>query len=361
MHISKLKLALTAVVGVSAMMTLAACAPGSSTANAVDAGADTSKVAELRLGYFANITHAPALIGVKEGLFQKALGDTKVTTSVFNAGPAVIEALSAGALDAAYIGPSPAINSYVKSAGQSLVVVAGATNGGAQLVVKPEITSVDQLKGKTIATPQLGNTQDVALRSFLADKGFKTDVSGGGDVKITPTDNAQTLTLFQQGQLDGAWLPEPWASRLVVDAGAKVLVDEASLWPNGSFPTTELVVSKKFFDAHPATVKKLLQGHLDALDAIANDPAHAAEDINAQLKVDAGKPLSPAVLERALKNVQFSADPNAATYADLLKHAVAAGTAKTGKLDGIFNLQLVNELLKARGGKPVLAGGLGTE
>ena len=169
-------------------------------------------------------------MGVKQGILARNLGNTKLSTETFNAGPAAIEALNAGAIDATYIGPNPAINSFVKSGGESVSIIAGAASGGAQLVVKPEIASAADLKGKTLATPQLGGTQDVALRAWLAKQGYKTSTDGSGDVAINPTENAQTLKLFQDGKLDGAWLPEPWASRLVLQAGAKVLVDEKDLW-----------------------------------------------------------------------------------------------------------------------------------
>ena len=186
------------------------------------AAADQGPAAELRLGYFGNVTHAPALVGVNKGFVAKELGQTKLSTQVFNAGPAAIEALNAGAIDATYIGPNPAINSYVKSNGQSISIIAGATAGGAQLVVKPGINSAADLKGKTLASPQLGGTQDVALRAWLGKQGFKTSTDGSGDVAINPTENAQTLKLFQDGKLDGAWLPEHWASRLVLQAGKKI-------------------------------------------------------------------------------------------------------------------------------------------
>ena len=235
------------------------------------AAAAAAPAAELKLGYFGNVTHAPALVGVKEGFIAKSLGETKLSTQVFNAGPAAIEALNAGAIDATYIGPNPAINSFVKSQGESVSIIAGAAAGGAQLVVKPEIAAAADLKGKTLSTPQLGGTQDVALRAWLAAQGYKTNTDGSGDVAINPTENAQTLKLFQDGKLDGAWLPEPWASRLVLQAGAKVLVDEKDLWDGsltgkpGEFPTTILIVNKKFAADHPDTVKALLKGHAESV------------------------------------------------------------------------------------------------
>lgn len=336
------------------MAMLAGCASGQA-ASAADKG-DT-----LRLGYFATVTHAPALVGVSEGLIQKELGSTKLQTEVFNAGPAAVEALSAGAIDATYIGPNPAINTFIKSGGASARVIAGATSGGASLVVRDGITSAADLKGKTLATPQLGNTQDVALRTWLGSKGLKTSVSGGGDVNITPTENAQTLTLFKNGQLDGAWVPEPWASRLVVEAGAHVLQDERDLWPDGTFPTTVLLVSTDFADKHPDAVKKLLAGHLDSLDWITAHPTELPGVVNAALKKATGKALADDVLARSLSAVSFSADPNAAAFATLVRNGVAAGTQTKGSIEGLFDLTALNTALNARNESAVDDGGLGAK
>lgn len=325
------------------------------------AGNAPEEVTELRLGYFANVTHAPALVGLQEGLIEDALGEVDVTTSVFNAGPAAIEALSAGAIDATYIGPNPSINTFIQSGGESAHIVAGAATGGAALVVRDGIDSAADLAGETIATPQLGNTQDVALRSWLADEGFETDTSGGGDVNVTPTENAQALTLFQQGELDGAWLPEPWVSRLILDAGAHVLVDEADLWPDGAFPTTVLLVRAEFLEEHPEVVKKLLRGHVDAVRWIEEHPDETAGVINDALEAETGKRLDDAVIARALEHVTFSVDPHADTFETLVADGLAAGTQKDGSIDGLFDLRLLNGLLTDTGGRPVSAAGLGED
>ncbi|TAL43623.1 MAG: ABC transporter substrate-binding protein [Salinibacterium sp.] len=317
--------------------------------------------AELHLGYFANVTHAPALVGIEKGFFQDALGDTKLKTSVFNAGPATIEALSAGAIDAAYIGPSPAINTYIKSGGASAVIVSGATSGGAALVVRDGINSPSDLPGTTLATPQLGNTQDIALRAWLADQGYTTSTTGGGDVTISPTDNADTLSLFQDGKLDGAWLPEPWVSRLVLEGHAHVLVNEASLWPKSKFPTTVLLVNKDFLAAHPDTVKALVQGNVDAVDWLNDNPADAGTVINKRITADTGKGLSNDVIARALENVQFSVDPQAAAFPVLVKHAAAVDLGTDGSIDGLFDLRFLNEILSASGAHPISTHGLGKE
>ena len=351
-----------AVLG--AGVAVATTAANSSAPDAASAAAATSPAAELKLGYFGNITHATALVGVQKGFIAKELGSTKLSTQVFNAGPAAIEALNAGAIDATYIGPNPAINSFVKSKGESISIIAGAASGGAQLVVKPEIKTAADLKGKTLASPQLGGTQDVALRAWLGKQGYKTTPDGGGDVAINPTENAQTLKLFQNGKLDGAWLPEPWASRLVLQAGAKVLVDEKDLWDGsltgkpGEFPTTILIVNKKFAAEHPQTVQALLKGHVQAVKWLNDTPsAEKATEVNAALKEAAGKALSQDVIDRSLKNIVFTVDPLAGAFKKLLQDGVDAGTTKQADINGIFDLAKLNAVT----GEKTSAAGLGKE
>ena len=329
-----------------------------------DAAPSGNPATELKLGYFGNVTHAPALVGVSKSFIAGELGNTKLSTQVFNAGPAAIEALNAGAIDATYIGPNPAINSFVKSQGQSVNIIAGAAAGGAQLVVRPEINSAADLKGRTLASPQLGGTQDVALRAWLSSQGYKTNVDGSGDVAINPTENAQTLKLFQDGKLDGAWLPEPWASRLVLTAGAKVLVDEKDLWDGslsgkpGEFPTTILIVNQKFAADHPDTVKALLKGHVKSVEWLNSAPAaEKATVINAALKEAAGAELKADVIDRSLKNIVFTVDPLAGTYQKLLADGVTAGTTKQADITGIFDLRALNSVSNGK----TSAAGLGKE
>ena len=362
-----LGVAVVVLLAVVAALTTANANSASSQPSQAAAAQAGTPAAQLKLGYFANVTHAPALIGVQQGLIAqtlKAAGTNSLTTQVFNAGPAAIEALNAGAIDAAYLGPNPAINSFVQSHGESVSVIAGAAAGGAQLVVKPGIASAAQLKGATLASPQLGGTQDVALRAWLAKQGLKTAPNGGGDVTINPTDNAQTLKLFQSGKLDGAWLPEPWASRLVLEAGAHVLVDEKSLWDGsqtgkpGLFPTTILVVSKKFAAEHPQTVEALLKGNVAAVDWLnhAND-AEKARAVNAALKA-AGQELPADVIARALGNITFTIDPLAGAYPKLLQDGVSAGVTKSADLNGLFDLRTLN---RVSGHARVSAAGLGQD
>lgn len=309
--------------------------------------------ATLRLGFFANLTHAAALVGTGNGYFERELSasGTTLDSSIFGAGPAAVEALNAGAIDAAYMGPNPAIAAYASSGGQGVRVLAGAAAGGAQLVVRPGLSNAAALRGKTLATPQLGGTQDVALRTWLTSQGLTSD-PGGGDVGITPTPNAQTLELFRSGAIDGAWLPEPWSSRLVLEAGARVLVDEADLWDGtetgvpGLFPTTVVAVSPDFAARHPQTVDALLRGHLAALAWI-NDspPAEVIDALNARLDETAGATLAPNVIERAMTKLTFTSDPLAGAYPRLLANAVDAGLAKPASFDGLVD---TSALVRAR-------------
>jgi len=343
--------------GSSTASAAAAGSAGSSGSAAPAAGADT-----IKLGYFPNVTHASAVLGVKDGTFQEALGDTKLETSTFNAGPAAIEALLSGAIDATFIGPNPAINAYAKSNGDAIRIVAGATNNGAALVVKPEINGPADLKGKTLASPQLGGTQDVALRKWLLDNGLKTQTTGGADVDVVNQENAQTLDLFKQGEIDGAWLPEPWASRLVLEAGGKTLVDEKTLWPDERFQTTILISSRQFLEDHPETINALIKGEVAETEAIEADPAKAQTELNAAIGELTGKPLADTTIQAAFANIQPTWDPLAGTLDDLAANGVEAGTlASAPDLNGIYDLRELNKVLVAAGKPPVSAADLGQE
>jgi NitT/TauT family transport system substrate-binding protein len=338
--IRALALAATALLSATA---LAACGGDD------DAASASGEAPALRLGYFPNITHAPALIGVKNGLYQQALGSTKLEPKTFNAGPAAIEALFSGAVDATYIGPNPAINGWATSKGTALKIIAGSTSGGAGLVVKAGINTPADLKGKKIATPQLGNTQDVALRAWLKANGLNADQQGGGDVSVLPQDNATALQAFAQGAIDGAWVPEPNLSRMVLESKGKVLVDEKTLWPNGQFVTTHLIVKQDFLKKYPETVKKLLQGHIAAEKVISTDSAGAQKAANEQLAALSGKPLKDDVLASAFKNLTFTNDPIASSLYTSAQHAQDVGLLKPVDLKGIYDLGPLNALLKADG------------
>jgi NitT/TauT family transport system substrate-binding protein len=336
-------LSLLALVGLVAVA--AACGGG----DGATAAGDTGEVT-LRLGMFPNVTHAPGLVGVEDGLFDEALDDrVELEVSYFNAGPEAVTALLSGALDISYIGPNPAINAFAQSNGDAVRIIAGATSGGAALVVKPDIDDVQDLTGRKVATPQLGNTQDVALRAHLRAKGLDTDASGGGDVSIVPQANADTLNAFKANQIAGAWLPEPWVTRLVQEGGGKVLVDEKDLWPGGDFVTTHVVVRTDFLEDHPDVVEQFLEGHLAALAAIDADGAAARASVNAQIAAVTQKPLPDQVIDAAWRNLRFTADPIASSLERSKDDAVEVGLLKEVDLDGIYALDLLNGLLVGAG------------
>jgi NitT/TauT family transport system substrate-binding protein len=344
-------------------LVLAAAACGGGSGDSANAAAGSGGTAsELRLGYFANLTHAAALIGVNEGYIENELGSTKLTTQVFNAGPDEVEALFAGAIDAAYIGPSPTINAYGQSNGDAIRIIAGAASGGAQLVVKDGIDSAQDLKGKTLASPQLGNTQDVALRTWLTSQGLKNSVQGGGDVTVAPTPNSDVAAAFDNGDIAGAWLPEPYASVLVLQHGAHVLVNEKDLWPGGQFVTTHLIVRTEFLQKYPDTVAALLRAHAKSVELAEKDPAAAKKAVNAGLAAAGGKSIDTKVLDRAWGELTVTADPIASALEKSAENAVTAGTApKQVDLNGIYDLRALNTILKSQGRDTVSAGGLGEQ
>jgi NitT/TauT family transport system substrate-binding protein len=313
-------------------------------------GADGAEPNALRLGYFPNVTHAPALVGMEQGILADALGsDVDLQPQAFNAGPEVVEAIFNGALDASYIGPNPAINAFSRSNGEAIRIVAGTTSGGAALVVREGITSPDQLAGTVLATPQLGNTQDVALRAWLLEQGYETDLEGGGDVSISPQANGQALEAFVAGEIDGAWVPEPWATRMVEEGGGQVLVDEAELWPDGAFVTTHLIVATEFLEEYPDVVKRLIEGHVAAVAFTNDDPEAAQEIVASAIEELSGSELSPDILAAAWENLEFTVDPIADSLSTSAQHAADLGLLDDADLEGIYDLAALNEVLREAG------------
>ena len=347
-----------------ALLVSAACSSDSKTSTASGSSASsstqsgpttTSAPTTIRLGYFPNVTHAPAIVGVEKGFFAKALGANTLETKTFNAGPEATEALLAGAIDATFIGPNPAINAYQKSGGEAIRIVAGSTSGGASLVVANTINSAADLKGKSIASPQLGNTQDVALRAWLKSQGLSADTSGGGDVSIKPQANGDTLDQFKQGLIAGAWVPEPWATRMVQEGGGKVLVDEKTLWPGGKFVTTHLIVATAFLDKHPDVVKELIKGEADAIDYLSTNATEAQTVVNDAITKITGKGLKPEVITASFKNLTFTLDPIASSLSKSATDAKDVGLLDSTDIKDIYSLNLLNEVLKDAG-KPAVTG-----
>ncbi|MCX5268186.1 aliphatic sulfonate ABC transporter substrate-binding protein [Streptomyces sp. NBC_00199] len=350
------------------LLALAACGYGSQAKDGnaneqVAAGAQKiDGLDSVRIGYFGNLTHATALVGREQGILQKALGATKASYATFNAGPSEIEALNAGSLDIGWIGPSPAINGYAKSHGKSLRIVGGSASGGVKLVVNPDkIASLEDVKGKRIATPQLGNTQDVAFLNWIAKQGWKVDAqSGKGDVTVVRSDNKVTPDAFRSGSVDGAWVPEPTASKLLAEGG-KVLLDEASLWPDRKFVITNVIVSQKFLEQHPKVVEAVLKGSVETNRWIGANPAKAKASANRQLATDSGKALPADVLDPAWRSIRFTDDPLAATLGAEAAHAVDAGLLEKPDLEGIYDLTILNKVLEAEGESAVDDAGLGVD
>ena len=287
----------------------------------------------LRLGYFPNVTHGQALVGVDDGTFARALGG-RVDPKLFNAGPAAMEALLVGDLDASYVGAGPAVIAWFRSEG-GLRVVAGAVSGGAVLVVR-DARSAEDLVGKRVGSPQLGNTQDVALRTWLHAHGL-SDRGGERGVEVTPLSNADNLAMFRRGELAGAWVPEPWGARLVAEAGGRILVDERSLWEGGRFPTTVLVVSRRVLERRPADVEALLRAHLELTLRWQRDPEAFGRLANEAYGRRPGKPLPPAVLRDALSRLEPLTDPMAPQLSRLARDAQALGFAPRGDAAGLVD------------------------
>jgi NitT/TauT family transport system substrate-binding protein len=338
--------------GAAAITALAAGCSSSAASSGSGSGSGSGSASHitLRLGFLANITHASALVGLNKGFFTKDLGpNVTLKTQVFSSGTEETTAILAGQLDAAYVGPNPAINAWQKSSGKAIKIISGAASGGASLVVKPSITSVTQLKGQSLATPSLGNTQDVALRYYLKQHGLTATQTGGGDVSIKPIKpNSDAVLEFKSGQIDGGWEPAPYDYEMVQDGG-KTLVNEASLWPGGKFVTTNLVVTQSFLKAHPSAVNGLLKGQVQANGYINKDRSAAESAANAELTSLLGKGLKPSVLAASFKEITFTNDPIASSLATDAKHAEAVGLLQPVSLSGIYDLGPLNAQLKAVG------------
>jgi NitT/TauT family transport system substrate-binding protein len=351
---------------------IAACGPNTGASTAPTSGSSAAATAapsgstgglpgplqdavKVRFGIFPNITHAPGLLALADnGTLKELLPNATIEITPFNSGTPAVEAMFSDAIDITFIGPNPAINAFAQSDGAAVRIVSGSTSGGAFLVVRPEITSAEGLRGKKIASPSLGNTQDVALRAWLKSNGLATDSAGGGDVSVVPQENAQTLDTFIAGTIDGAWVPEPWATRLITEGGAKVLVDERDLWPDGKYVTTHLMVATKFHDANPEVVKRILLATIQAVDEVNDDAATAQATVNAEIEKFTTKAIGEDLLKAAWANLTFTVDPIASS---LQKSAADAQSLELledpGDLAGLYDLRLLNEILAALDREPV--------
>ncbi len=338
----------SSVTSVSTVTTTASTTTSSTTSSSSNA---TNSINVVTIGYFANLNHAPAILGLSDGDFQSYLGpSTTIKTYLFTSGPPEMTALLAGQLDMAYVGPDPAVSAFVQSNGTALKIVAGVSNGGAVFVVSDNsnITSVADFAGKTFAAPQLGNTQDVALRSYL----LRNHYAVGVNVSVVDTSNANILTLMTQGKIQGAWVPEPTASELIYEAHCHVFLDESKLWPGGNFSTAELVVSTSFLNAHPDVVKKIIEADVNDTLWIDSHLSQAAPLIDNRIaNLTSTKPTNSTIFDNATQYLTFTYDPLEASVTQQAQNAYELGFLGTTapNLNGLFDLTLLNEVLQQDG------------
>jgi NitT/TauT family transport system substrate-binding protein len=336
------------ILAVAIAMTLATA----SIPTPVFSQAENGQSKTLRIGYFPNINHAQAVIGLGRGDFQKALGDNvEVKTQIFNAGPAAIEALFANQIDVTYIGPNPAINGYVQSNGEALRIISGAASGGAVFVVRNDsgINSPQDLANKKFSSPQLGNTQDVALRKYLLDNGYKTK-ENGGNVEVIPAKNADIVSLMIKKDIDGAWIPEPWGAKLIKEANSKVLVDERELWPDGQFVTAHIIARTDYIEKNPDVIKNLLGAHIDETNWINSNKTAAIEAFNVELDKLTGQTIPQDEFREGISRIKLTYDPIKESLFKSANDAFDIGfLGKTRPdLSGIYDMKILNEVLKER-------------
>ena len=311
----------------------------------------------IRVGAYPNITHAQAMVGKANGWFQKAMGPgVRIDWKTFNAGPSAIEALFAGAIDMAYVGPNPTISGFVRSSGEALRVVAGSASGGAALVVRQDagINKPEDFHGKRVASPQLGNTQDVALRAWLLAHGMKP-LDKGGDVQVLPMANPDQLTLFVKKQLDAAWAPEPWATRLLHEGNGRLFLDERDLWPNRQFVITNLIVSTQFLRQHPDLVRNWIRAHVELTGWINQNLPEARKLLNRQIQSETGKALPEEVMNEAFTRIEITYDPLRSSLLASAKSAFDAGFLgrQMPDLSRLYDLTLLNEVMAEKGRKAI--------
>jgi NitT/TauT family transport system substrate-binding protein len=345
-----------------------------STSKSVDAKADS-----LKIGYFPNLNHAQAIIGLNNGDFKqviendKNLGNITLKEFVFTSGPSAIEALYSGQIDVAYVGPNPAINGYIVSGGEGLRIISGASSGGASFIVRNDsgIETVNDLGGKKFASPQLGNTQDVALKKYLIDNGFNT-VENGGNVTVVAAKPADIITLFLNKEIDGAWVPEPLGAILKEQGKGFILVDERELWPpDGKFVTANILARTDYLKDNPEIIKKLLEAHvnetlwinqkLSKTNNTETDEKNIQEltvAFNEGLKKITGKTYPENQIKDALSRIEFTYDPLSSSLNKIAEDAndlgyINLGSGREINLSGIYDLGLLNEVLKSKGLSPV--------
>jgi NitT/TauT family transport system substrate-binding protein len=306
----------------------------------------------LRIGYFPILNHAQGVIGLGNGDFQKALGaNIVIKPQIFDSGPSLIEALFANQIDVAYVGPNPTINGYIVSNGKALKIISGASSGGSVFVVRNDsgIQSTKDFANRKFASPQLGNTQDVALRKYLLENGYKTK-ENGGNVQVISAKSSDIFTLMLKKQIDGAWVPEPWGAKLVKETNARIFVDERILWPGGKFVTALIISRTDYLRDNPGIIMKLLAVHVDETNWINHHKAEAMQAFNTELKKLTGHTIAIEELQQAQSRIDFTYDPLKQSFFKSANDAFEIGFLKKPPiLVGIYDLTLLNKVLNQKG------------
>jgi len=336
-----MKIIVTIVSAVAVAVAIAMIAFGTSASN-------PSPENTVRVAFFPNLGHSIAIVGTEKGIFAEKLGNqTVIETRLFDSGPQVIESIFANEIDLAYVGPGPAINGFLKSDGKALKILAGSASGGVSLVIHPnsKIESVDDFPGKRIAAPQIGNTQDISLRNYLYQNNLKP-AEKGGSIYVINVVNPDIFTLFSKGELDAAWVPEPWATRLVQQLGGIRLFQEKDLWPDQKFSSTMLIVRSEFLEKHPDIVQKWVEAHVQTSDWINEHPAETQLIFNDFLKKKTGKTLPSEILNEAFSNLQITSDPIESSINTFAERANSLGyLGREGySLEGIFYTEPLNSI-----------------
>lgn len=304
---------------------------------------------EIRIAFFPNITHGQALVGKNQKIFDKYLVGTNITWKMFNGGPSAIEAFMSNQVDIGYVGPGPALNGYIKTKGD-LFIIGGAASGGAVLVTRKgsNIKTVKDLSGKKVAIPQIGNTQDIVLRSILKNAGLKPSYKGG-TVEIVHSENSYIKTLMSNNDIDAALVPEPWGTRLVQELDAKILLDSKELYANGNYPTTVIVVRKDFYDKNKDLVEKFLKAHIELTNFMNKNKEKSKKIINKELKALTGKSLKDNVINVSYDKVIFTNNPQIEATKYFLDLQIDAGFIRNKPdISGLFNLTILDKLMKKK-------------
>ncbi|MBI3255263.1 MAG: ABC transporter substrate-binding protein [Nitrosarchaeum sp.] len=295
---------------------------------------------KIRVAYFPNITHAVPIVGMEKGIFENQIGNnTVIEPMLFDAGPQVIESLFAGSIDIAYVGPGPAINGFLKSENHNIKILSGAASGGASFIVHPnsKINSVADFEGKRIASPQIGNTQDISLRSYHFENGLKP-AEKGGSIVVLNLDSSDIYTLFAKGDIDAAWVPEPTATILVQQLDGKRLFKEQELWPENQFASVLLIAREEYVNQNPDLINKWLEAHQQTVNWINSNPEQTRTIFIQFMKKETGKTLPDDLIDEALSNLEITSDPIVSSIHTFAKRADSLGyLGRHGySLDGIF-------------------------